>query len=604
MYSVFPIDPQYENIEEDLRVNIPSGVLSISDGTLGGAPISGANFGIPDNGVMNWIGIPSGIEGNTLTALMNEFPAYTRVNWDITSLGSQFLTAVSKNADDLIYGKTLSNRSLFIYTHPLYEQGTVYEWNFNTSNDISTYPAVSGRLNDSWINIPIVRNEYDFWMSPPTRLEVTTSEFSGNTILDWTQVGVSGLAVLISGEIHLPLFNQVIVEVSGAQYFTFETLEEATLRGVIYIQGHWPHDGFRYRAARSEQIPVYANAPVITTSTYRSITRLEARGIDPAAYVRVRILDFQSKWKSDSLLNSWPPIRDVLEERVFWQLMGHNSAFSGIVQPEYSQVLTASDEVFLAKTVLLTDTIYDQDLEWNILETWKITDPSGIAISGAVDFVPVPNSRYLLILDSEAKAWVVDTWKPAINMTGFSESTSSPIKIVPSWPAGSNEKPSEFTVRLDTRLTSTSDGVQRWQWIAHHHGLSEIIEPGSSPYPYHPNSGWQYGHDDTVVIPGVNFTVSGTGQYIFEMSIVTDNGIRHQTYAGFQQVEKRSLGYLPISGLTTNPSGIQFDSYGRPWVSIGDDAVRLVMRNDVGIWIPEDRVFLTREPYDAVSKNG
>ena len=109
---------------------------------------------------------------------------------------------------------------------------------------------------------------------------------------------------------------------------------------------------------------------------------------------------------------------------------------------------------------------------------------------------------------------------------------------------------------------------------------------------------WQTGRDQLTTIPGIEYVVSGTGQYIFELSMVTDNGVGHRTYAGYQQVEKRVLGSLPIRGLTYAPSGIEFDSYSRPWVSVSGNAVRLIMRTDVGIWDIDQRVFLTREDYD------
>jgi len=53
------------------------------------------------------------------------------------------------------------------------------------------------------------------------------------------------------------------------------------------------------------------------------------------------------------------------------------------------------------------------------------------------------------------------------------------------------------------------------------------------------------------------------------------------------------------------PIGIDFDSYDRPWIQTSTSgAVRLVMRNDIGYWNVDERVLLTREPYDEVKQNG
>ena len=583
----------------DLHSNLPSGILSLNDGTMGGVPLSGINFGIPSAGLIQWNSLPSGIEGDTLAAFMREFPRYTRVNWDKTSLGAQIFTAISRVADELVEAGTMATRARFPITTPLYEQGLVYEWNYNEVHNLDTNPAISGKLGDTWFTIPLVRDEQSFWTGPPTRLETTTAEVDNLVILDWTNVGSSGLVVLLDEETFLPLHNQVIIEISGINNFTF-LFDETEIHGNLYIRGHWPHEGCRPRDSHMEEFQVFANAPLTTRNMYRSIDRIEARGLDPAAYIRVKILDFQSKWKSDSLLSDWSPNRGEFQERVFWQLTTKNTSFSGIVQPEFHAVGDATSEAFIARTRLLTDTIWDQDMEWDVLETWKLSDTDGVALSGIVDIAPVPNARYLLALDSISNAWVIDTFRPAINMKGFAESKAAPARIQISTPRDASETPGNYTVELDVKLASTADGVQRWRWAVHHHGSLDIIPASGSPYPFNHLSGWQSGTDETVVIPKTSYAISGSGQYIFELAMMTDNGIAHQTYAGYQQIEKRALGALPIRGLSITPSGIEFDSYGRPWVSVSGNAVRLVMRTDAGIWVTEQRVLLTREDYDTV----
>ena len=583
----------------DLHGSLPSGVLSLNDGTIGGVPLSGITYGLPDAGLIQWNVTPSGVEGDTLAAFMREFPRYTRVNWDKTSLGAQIFTAISRVADELVEAGTMATRARFPMTTPLYEQGLVYEWNYNEVHNLDTNPAISGRLGDTWFDIPLVRDEQTFWTSPPTRLETTTAEVDGLTLLDWTNVGTSGLVVLLNTETFLPLHNQIIIEVSGIEEFTF-AFDDSEVRGNIYIRGHWPHEGFRPRDSHMEEIPIFANAPIASRNMYRSIERVEVRGMDPRAYVKVKVLNFNSKWKSDSLLSDWSPTRGEFSERVFWQLTTKNTSFSGMVQPENYIVGDATSEAFLARTRLLTDTIYDQDLEWDILETWKISDPDGVALSGIVDIAPVPNARFVLLLGSDSKVWVVDTYRPAISMKGYAESSMAPARIQLSSPKDSSETPGQYTIALDAKLASTSDGVQRWRWVVNHHAGVDIIPLSGTPYPFHHLSGWQSGQDETVVIPPMSYIISGAGQYIFELDIKTDTGAAYQTYAGYQQIEKRALGELPIRGLTINPSGIEFDSYGRPWVSVSGNAVRLVMRTDTGIWVPEQRVLLTRENYDEV----
>ena len=595
-------DAAYSDLPADLHDSLPHGILFLSDGTTGGLPLSGIDYGIPNAGLIQWNVTPSGIEGDSLAAFMREFPRYTRISWDRTSMGGQIFTAISRLSDELIEAGIMANRSRFPMSHPLYEQGLVYEWNFNDAHDLESNPGVSGRLGNSWFDIPLVRDEQTFWTSPPTRLETTSAEIDNLTVLNWTQVGASGLIVMLNELTNLSLHNQIVVEVSGAKFFSFKT-ETAEIRGTIYIRGHWPHDGFRPRDSHMEEIPVYANAPITSRNMYRAIERVEVRGVDPAAYVRIRILDFQSRWKSDSIISNWSPQRGELEERIFWQLINHDASFSGIVQPENHVAQGPASQAYLARTRLLNDTIFDQDLEWNILETWKISDPNGVPLSGIVDIAPIPNARFLLLLGADSNVWVIDTFRPAINMKGFAETNAAPARIQLSYPKDSSETPSHYSVDLDVLITNTADGVQRWRWAVHHHDSIDIIYADGSIHPYHHASGWQSGSDELTVIPKSRYIISGAGQYVFELAMVTDNNARYQTYAGYQQVEKRALGGLPIRGLTQAPSGIEFDSYGRPWVGISGNAIRLIMHTDTGIWLPDQRVLLTRESYHEVRKS-
>ena len=349
-----------------------------------------------------------------------------------------------------------------------------------------------------------------------------------------------------------------------------------------------------------EQFPIFANAPLTTRNMYSMVEQIEVRGMDPATSIRVKVLDFNSKWKSDSLMSDWSTIRGEFPDRVFWQLATKDTSFSGVVQPEDHVAAVPTDQAFLVRTRLLTDTIHDEDLEWDVLEAWKISDPTGTPLSGIVDIAPVPNARYVLLLGSDSRAWVVDTYRPAINMKGFAEPSAAPARIQISYPKDSSETLGRYTLDLDAKLASTADGVQRWCWAVHHHGGIDIIPASGSAYPYHHLSGWQTGRDETIVIPKQSYVISGAGQYIFELSMVTDTGARFQTYAGYQQIEKRALSDLPIRGLSINPSGIEFDSYGRPWVAVSGNAVRLIMRTDAAIWLTDQRVLLTRERYDEV----
>ena len=590
-------DTSYNTEPFDLRTSTPSGCLMLGDGTFGGVPLAGLNYGIPSAGLIQW-SIPLNIEGDSLQAFMTEFPRYTRVHWDKTSLGAQIFTAVSRVTDEVIQAQTMFFRSFTPISFPLYEQGVVYEWNYNEVHNLDTNPAVSGRLGSSWFGIPLVKDEHAFWTTPPTRLETTSNEIDDLTILDWTNVGSSGLVTLISGEISLPLYNQIVVEVSGANTFTFDT-DTTTVIGTLFIQGAWAHDSFRHQVLKTEEFSILGNLPQISEKSYRSLNNVEVRGVDPSAYVRIRVLNFNAKWKQDSLIEVWRKERSTqTPDRIFWQLATKDTAFSGIVQPNLRVLPGATDEVYLARTVLLTDTMHDDDIEWNVLEAWKISESDGTALSGIVDIAPVPNTRFLLLLGSDSKVWVIDTYRPAIDMGGFAEATSSPVLIQLSYPKDSSETLGTYTIGIDPSVVSTADGVQRWRWSVHHHGSIDVIPASGTPYPFNHSSGWQTGRDETVVIPSISYVVSGAGQYVFELATMTDNGIGHVTYAGYQQVEKFALGSLPIDGLLYAPSGIEFDSYARPWVAVSGNAVRLIMRTDAGIWVPSERVLLTREDYD------
>ena len=138
-------DPLYESRTNDIRTNISSGILVLGDGTPGGAPLSGINYGLPDL-IRSRVERPTNIEGYTLQKLMNEFPSNTRVAQDKSSIGAQVLTPISQMVDELIDESTNVRDSQTLRFYPMYEQGNIYEYSYPDATDLHTNPPVSGGL--------------------------------------------------------------------------------------------------------------------------------------------------------------------------------------------------------------------------------------------------------------------------------------------------------------------------------------------------------------------------------------------------------------------------------------------------------------------------
>jgi hypothetical protein len=491
--------------------------------------------------------------------------------------------------------------SRFLETYPVYEQGVVYEWNFNTTTDLHVQPKVSGYLNSVQVSVPLVESELDFWNSPPTRLETTTSEISGYQMLSPTLIATSGSAVMLQ-DTTPPLYNRIYLEFSGIAQFRTTVNDADQPFGRVIIRGRWPNDSARNPFTRYEEIPVVANGITISQHAWSYIKSIETRGVDPNGYMGASVLNVRPQWRPSPLEEYYPVTRNRLRQTIFWHNVAGDTKFGSMVQPELMETAGPSDETFLAKSRLLTDTIQDDDVEFDMLDVWKIQTPGGGVLSGIVDFVPVPATRYMLLLDGASRAWVTDTWKPAVNMTGFAETTESPLRILATKPRSSDETPSSFTIELNTDVIRTDITIDRWRWVMHYSGEQFIMEEDQSRYPFYHLSGWQYGNDKTVSPPQMLVPISGTGQFVFELETADRDGSQYKTYYGTNVVEKQALASLPIRGLDADPDGIDFDWYGRPWVTIGNEAIRLVMRTDVGQWIPEERVLITREPYDEVRR--
>lgn len=593
-------DPIYLSQAMDIRVNIPSGVLTLGDGTAGGAPISGIDYGIPTDGIIQWRPV-SGCQGDSLQGLMNQFPQYTRIRHDESSLGAQMMVGASCLIDELVDEQTRFLNARYLPTYPVFEQGVVYEWNYAEADDLDQKPAVSGRLGTSWFTVPLVEREIDFWLSPPTRLETTSSEIQQFDVLPVTQIAASGLVSLLT-DVTPPIFNRIYLNVSGFVNFRTDIDPDRQVFGKVIIRGTWANDDLRNPISRIEEIPIQANGIVPTQHAWRHIKSIETRGLEPSGYVGASMFNFRPLWRVAPLGQFYPENRNQVRRATYWQNIRYDAHFHELVQPEEMRTPAPSGEAWLAKTRILTDTIYDNDVEFDVLDVWRVTQPDGSLLSGIIDIAPVPSTRYMLLLDRVSNAWVVDTWVPALNMAGFSETQQPPLRIQGSWPQDVCESPSNFTVSLETTIVDSSRGVNRWRWIEHYSGTQWTFDSDGSKYPLHHLSGWQSGPGITTKRDALSVSISGAGQHTFELEMVSDDAAHFRTYWALMMVEKQALGGLPIRGLSVNPEAIDFDWHGRPWVQVSGNAVRLAMRTDLGMWLPEEKVLLTREPYDEVRK--
>lgn len=595
-------DPAYGSARPDLRVHVPSGTLSLRDGTAGGSPITGIDAGIPTAGVRSITEVSGHFEGSSLKAMQREFPEYTRIRQDPSSLGAQLLTAVSTACDDLLARQKEFYRGQYVQTAPLYLQGVVYEWAFGEAQDLDTDPPVSGRLDSTWMSIPITASEDLFWSAPPTRLETTSAEISGLYPIDWIAPSGAQPQTLVPTQADLPLHNTVYLEISGSTDLQYRDVDDRYVPATVELRGRWAHDPYSTDTLRREEIPVLSDGVFASTYAWRSIDRVLVKNFDGTTQIRLHALSFRAPWRFDPVRTAWTEIRTQVPETPAWRLIGASTPFTNVVQTELDSRPSASDPAWLAFCRLQTDTLFDNSVEWDVLDVWKLTDPNGTALSGIVDFVPVPDTPYLLVLDNQSNAWVVETRKPALDMSTFIETQESPVVFTSSWPLSSLETPASFTVRITPRQVRADERIQRWRWILHHAGSAVVLLEDGSTAAIDSTSGWRATSDTIRATDEITWGITGTGQHTFELELVTDAATLYRSYHAFMVTERAALAALPIRGLDAAPTGIDIDVHGRPWVEVAGSAVRLALRTDIGIWDPVDRLLITREPYDEVRR--
>lgn len=596
------LQTKYLTMQSDLRVNIPSGVLVLGDGSSGGGPLDSINYGIPAGGIGMMEARPSGIQGDSLQAMMNQFPTYSRISWDPSSVGAQLLNAASAQADELLEERDRFFFQQFAPYYPTNEQGVVYEYDFSSYNNLADAPQAQARLGTSWFQVPVTRDENWFWQAPPTRLETTTAEVSGWNLLAYTQVGGTGL-VDLGVAATMPVNNWLYVTISGASQFSTVFVDEdpeLAFFGYVEIHGYWANDTQRHQRERVERINIGGNTTVASVGRWREITAIKVNGMDEDAYVRVDAMNFNAPNRPDSTARHFVAQRGEFPEYITWQVGGPDTDFSSLIQTEEAKTYSSSDPAWLFKCRQATDRITDEDVEFHVTDWWKVMDHNGTELTGVIDMVQVPWTHYLLLLTDQSEVYVVDTWKPALNMTGFLETKESPARIEMEYPLNSSETPTNFTVNLNALTIKDVEAVTSYRWAVHHNGIKYAINESGNFVSWGSEVGWQNPNSLVNVLDSAQVTISGTGQYTFELESVTAEGNRYRTYSALQVVEKQAVGMMPVRGLSAAPSGIDIDMHGRPWVTDGATAVRLVLRTDIGIWDENEHVFLSREPYDEV----
>jgi hypothetical protein len=552
---------------------------------------------------------PSGLEGWTLQRFMNEFPRYSRVSFDPASVGAQLLTPISMLYDEMADEVVRTKAKLTPKYYPTYEQGVVYEYDFNTASNLATSPGVSGRLGDQWFNLPITKDSEQFWLSPPTRFETTTAEVFGLDVVGWTGVAHSGINLAIASSTSTPLHNRLILEISGASEFQYAiTDDQPAIFAEAEIRGRWANDSLRPDApVRRERILIDRNGPFYTQHTYQSVENLDVVGLPSGCFVRLKAFNFVAPWRADDIMKYQHPVRDDITQFVVWQNIDEHTPFSHITQTELAVPLSTSGAAYVARTYIQTDSFQERDIEFDTIDLWALRDSSGNALSGIVDIVQVPSTRYLLALDGQSNLHVFDTFIPALKLGGRAPVRPSPIYLETSWPvgpAGNTATAGTYQLKVDPRYAAGQSAVMldRWQWRLTKGTTDYIVTGSGTTTAFDEKTGWRQ-HSSGTISP-IEITVDDPGQYTIELRLVDQYGERYTTTTAHRKIAKNAITTCPINGLGGNPIGIDFDSYGRPWVQTSiSGACRLVMRNDIGYWSVDEKVLLTREPYDEVKKN-
>ncbi|MEN6526951.1 MAG: hypothetical protein ABFD65_10730 [Candidatus Polarisedimenticolia bacterium] len=591
----------YDGKPTDLRVNVGTAFWQAGDGTPGGAPLSGT--GMPASGVLPaTFDHVSGVEGESLAMLAAVFPDYTRIRNDRSSLGQQILGAVSASCDEMLDLAQTARLERLCARYPVYEQGVVHQWNFLDATRVPPAAAASFHVDGAACALPMARDEYSFWNAPPTRFETTSCRLATTTVVDWADVRPSGVPCAVAKSPALPLYGPVYVEVRFGAAFVpkFEDGSPAPYSHVE-LRGKILHSDTSDPTQDVEIVETPCNGRFPSYRRWERIDSVRAVALDRSAQLRVISLPFNAGDVGDQDQTFYAGDRTQRTYNVSWRLFPATTTFGAAAA--YQSAFPSGT----CATTYLCATTYDvaDDLQSVSVtpERWcRIVDQHGNDAGPFVDMAKIRWTKYLLLLDAASNLWVVDVRRRLPNLSGFPETTDSPCRIEVSSPCSPDETFASRTIRLDV-VHGPLTVVSKYRWRVHHDGNAYGIgSDGRLRAAPGPNDWIETAPTGEPVERVVfrDFADAGS-DWVFELEVVLDGGARHKTYSCVRSDVKAALGPLPLTGLPWTPTGLAMDMYGRPWVTNGTEAVRLVMRTDVGLWVDEEKSLYTREPYDEVT---
>lgn len=599
-------DPKYRKIEADISYNVPSGILMLNDNTPGGAPLSGI-YGIPSDGIFKIPEYQSGIQGDSLHVMMNYFPQHTIVAKDESSVGAQLLNGFAALADSFVYDSIRSELEDFVFLYPAYESSRIYEWDFSSYGYIKTNQAVEGKLGNRWIEIPLADRESTFWQQPITRTVATDCIISGINLLDWANIEHHG-TFEISIDQYTPLINPLYITIASGAEFIFgdpEDVAQPEYIGYIEIFGKTINDDLKSNHITRETISITSNRRYSSFNSWQYVDKIVAHQLDNSIYIKADVLNYQPKFRIDQIKRYNDLTRGSAPQRVIWRRGTTNSTFHSITQNEEIS-RSASDEFWLVKTTILPD-LHAQGNEalnptFNIRELFKIYDTNNMPVSGIIDFVVLPFQNYIAAVDYNQDLWIIDTNTPALDMSKYPITQESPMNIQIEWPVNSYDTLGSFDIKLYSVISDNRELIRNYRWIVHHHNMEFVIDSNGNEIATSGLTTWNSLKTEYNTSVGVDYTISGAGQYTFELDMITDTGSIYRTFSAIQVNKKHALGKIPMMGVVPNQvSGIDIDTFYRLWAIDGHgDAVRMATYHDVASWVPDEQILVTRELYDDV----
>lgn len=534
------------------------------------------------------------MKGRSTQSLVNTYPGWTNVRTDEQSGGYQFMNAIGRRFDDLrkqaqrIYDNLYLASSIVSDIDVFYSLKLPGSFEFEKEDGdetefLFTPPTVSGILDGVQITVDIAADNdiESFWYNlPPDRVTWDTVASGEHLIAEGEVVFSPYSSIHPSGELHIP--NHVYVTLDGGESYLAIEDQQIIRRGLVQIEGTT-----REGAHVVEELNFVHDETLRTFHEFKTIDEdgIRVYGVEPSGTnLHVRSARFG---EDDYAVNY--QLDEVVTGQDMPLFFGLGTTASGINTLDL--IKYDIDELELRLNGFTTKQVA---LQQELLDV----EGSGIA---PVDMAVEPHSDALWAVDDhKLYRFTSDLPYPDLSQLRGKNYKASSI-IVPS---------SYYNVIYDDVELSyvwqkpTTGFIAHRVWVVKPDGTKFSIEDGVEVTYHIDRTSWIFGEPRKREIrPADIYHLDQRGDYVFSLEVRYTDETTSIDKRVVSVVSKQANAefYLPVLGVGTDLTGVDFDSEENLWVMDASGVKYRIDRHYDKMLVDFDRkVLYFREQYDQV----